>query len=725
MFAHAHAMYLPGHRSPEAWAGEAAALSKASRELIPHLLKTILNPSDPVLTQELLSNMSSLCAAAIALLSARDAHLEKMGKKAKRSNRSSFVSTLTELLGLRPDREWETEWQALNIETSLLFARAAGGPIDEATIAARANAFTIEKKLNNFSGMVKWQEERGWYPEHARGYTALTGSNGAALAEALMDRDPKFAASTYVQYEALMAAALRDKEIPPVVYCHLSGGPTSASTRAPQFSHIERPDAYGFCGFTCYSEINLSEDPSMFAENGDYLPRAKFSEGKPIYEVSDSDVIAVISHPLNIHGMHSVVHVAENEWRSPPNSLWKLLAVRQPGEWEVDGKRPQRRLLECSITYLANHGSLTNLRMAAPVSNLVFADRKAYARGLNEITASCTLTMAQEWLRGDIWSARDGRTFVASEEWAYVVGIAGAEPVSSGSLHGKFQLKTFAGLRDDGNEGMSVNSFMERANAYMRTRASTLRLKLGQEAYLTAEEVIAVRLYSGPGFHPLNKWLRNVGRLDADVRTRLAQDPDFTYASTVNNICSALRKLARVGTAELHEGSSLWRGVGGKLPLSFWTADASGMLCFTDLAFTSTSLSSETPKHYMRAGRNVLWHIKASSETEEGFHCGADIGLLSQYPKEREVLFPPLTMFQVEVRDKAAILKNTRLGSVILPSPLPLPSRATIGERGSTVKSETIKITWMQQPYQVKSATVVDGDIVKQYLEIDVVPTFI
>ena len=44
----------------------------------------------------------------------------------------------------------------------------------------------------------------------------------------------------------------------------------------------------------------------------------------------------------------------------------------------------------------------------------------------------------------------------------------------------------------------------------------------------------------------------------------------------------------------------------------------------------------------------VLWEIRCSEETSDGFHCGADVSLLSQFPTEKEMLFPPLTMLKVQ-----------------------------------------------------------------------------
>ena len=48
----------------------------------------------------------------------------------------------------------------------------------------------------------------------------------------------------------------------------------------------------------------------------------------------------------------------------------------------------------------------------------------------------------------------------------------------------------------------------------------------------------------------------------------------------------------------------------------------------------------------------VLWEIRCSEETSDGFHCGADVSLLSQFPTEKEMLFPPLTYLKPDGDEK-------------------------------------------------------------------------
>jgi hypothetical protein len=101
---------------------------------------------------------------------------------------------------------------------------------------------------------------------------------------------------------------------------------------------------------------------------------------------------------------------------------------------------------------------------------------------------------------------------------------------------------------------------------------------------------------------------------------------------------------------------NVYRGIRGELPEAFWLKDDFGDVTATDFAFMSTSVDQEVCKHYMDTKQqNVLWEIRCSSETAEGFHSGADVSMLSQYPQEVEMLFPPLTMLKVVVVEKVAV----------------------------------------------------------------------
>jgi hypothetical protein len=90
--------------------------------------------------------------------------------------------------------------------------------------------------------------------------------------------------------------------------------------------------------------------------------------------------------------------------------------------------------------------------------------------------------------------------------------------------------------------------------------------------------------------------------------------------------------------------------VRGELPRTFWVKDALGMVTAVETGFMSTSSRACVAIGYMQnadAGNNVLWELTPKTESDSGFHRGADISLLSQFSTEAETLFPPCTMLSV------------------------------------------------------------------------------
>ena len=76
------------------------------------------------------------------------------------------------------------------------------------------------------------------------------------------------------------------------------------------------------------------------------------------------------------------------------------------------------------------------------------------------------------------------------------------------------------------------------------------------------------------------------------------------------------------------------------------------MIVATDATFMSTSTNRDTPLQYMSAEKNVMWRLRASPETDDGFHYGADVSILSQFARENEILFPPCTMLEVKPSER-------------------------------------------------------------------------
>ena len=149
-------------------------------------------------------------------------------------------------------------------------------------------------------------------------------------------------------------------------------------------------------------------------------------------------------------------------------------------------------------------------------------------------------------------------------------------------------------------------------------------------------QVLSIRLYTGPAYQPINEFLRQLAVLRGAYRTDVARSPTRTFAATIGHLCRAIRKLAAIATPE-EANTPLYRGVRGELPNHTWVADSSGIVCVVDTAFMSTSTQRQTPIHYMgRGGKNVLWELRAKSESDVAFHCGASVGALSQFAAEKE-----------------------------------------------------------------------------------------
>jgi hypothetical protein len=60
--------------------------------------------------------------------------------------------------------------------------------------------------------------------------------------------------------------------------------------------------------------------------------------------------------------------------------------------------------------------------------------------------------------------------------------------------------------------------------------------------------VVAIRMYTGPAYDPINKFLREVAKVGQDWRRRLSRMHQLTYSSTVLHLTNGLRKLVRVNT---------------------------------------------------------------------------------------------------------------------------------------------------------------------------------
>ena len=162
---------------------------------------------------------------------------------------------------------------------------------------------------------------------------------------------------------------------------------------------------------------------------------------------------------------------------------------------------------------------------------------------------------------------------------------------------------------------------------------------------MTKEEVLAIQLYSGVAYFPINRFLRNYKK-DVGYLTK-----EKTFAKTVELIYTAFEKLVKSGFSSQKE--FCYRGLNGQLTKEFFIPDSFGMMAFSDFGFFSTSTDDQQIKAFYSENQNhLIIKINQMNSDITGNHRGVDISWLSLVNSEKEVLFPPLTLFEVKERKK-------------------------------------------------------------------------
>ena len=554
--------------------------------------------------------------------------LNRLLVAASATSRAGHLRSLPELIGAPPKRTWQDEWVHLKAESYRLSGQGEATVEEDEAYVRKNDMIDKYVEQDGVKSDIAYLVEQGWPPERAQVY-ALLFSCLDALGRALGERDSCYAASTYAISEALFAQRQgagtddgktlttasrgdgnRAPELPAPLYAHVHGL-FSLAERDPAWESLEIPDGTGFRGLTSSALVHASWDSRNFTEDGFLVSTTDPNDPtKAVLEPQDSDIVCFVSGPDDDHGAHSAIVTSDSSGDFPPNTLFRLKRVCAPGEWEAPGGvYPMQRLLEVTATYQPPRAGLVpedsgGSKMCGTAVTLSYNRREAFLRGLDDLIAKPALRMHDEFSRVDTWTDWRGVSYTLTEEWKYVTGPA------------KRKEKCTPGTRDDNNDGKTPKQFMDDANKFIRSRREQhLGTMLTEEhAFLNLDEVLAVRLYTGPAYQPINAFLRQVSFLNDEFRAQVAQHPGLTFASTVGHICRAIRKLAAVATDE-EAGKPLWRGVRGELDRAFWLEDAQGMVCAVDMAFMSTSRLRDPPIDYMDPkGKNVLWQLQAAPE---------------------------------------------------------------------------------------------------------------
>ncbi len=650
---------------------------------------------------------------------AADDAITRLVKVSPPTTRTGHLRNLSELVGEAPNRRWQDEWPCLYRENLEL----TGHLEPHMDLAFIEQHETVDKwvEILETSDIAPLQAA-GATRDSALTYTLLAARR-FALARALRERSPRFAASTYALCDAIFSTVARQPHGRPVqdLYYNLVGK-NSLAMSDPQWENLIEADSAGFRGLCCSSLVaaDVGDKPHHFQPEGFCVFHR--DENGVRFIAQDSPIVMFEAAPPDEHGMHAPLMVKEGMYGVyPPNTLYRLRRVLRGGFTAPNGVTVRQPLYVVSATYRQARAPVNGGgggKLCGAINELSYGGRESFIEGLDGmLSLTPPLTMEQEFTRDMHWQDWKGAMYSTRAEWEYVNGPAER---SEGRT---------AGTRDDQFDGMRPGDFLEAANRYVRGWCED-RGKAADDDHggtdegpglLTLDEVLAVRLYSGPAYQPINTFLRQLAALSSRPhRTELARHPQLTFAATCRLIASAVRKLAAAAPAE-EVGTQLYRGVRGELKKSFWNADSYGMIYACDFAFMSTSRQRETPIAYMDGtGPNVLWRLQCRAESDAAYHRGADISMLSQYAGEREVLFPPCTMLVLKNANHPEEGSKHEAAPGMAPGGPPKPSwRSIFGSKKS------VERTAREQPAaRGRSSRSHTGEVV-QYTELVAEPWFI
>ena len=169
---------------------------------------------------------------------------------------------------------------------------------------------------------------------------------------------------------------------------------------------------------------------------------------------------------------------------------------------------------------------------------------------------------------------------------------------------------------------------------------------------ITGPQLMALTLYTGPMFVIYNTVTRAMGVAGAkkgispygqfwskhvyDQHTKVPK-----YAHTIHEIANGAGALSfALPTREVYRGLSAM-----KLPKNFLISDKFGVKAGADYGFMSTTLNQEVALEYSTWADGQASTVIAIQMDEQ--NRGAPISVLSYYPHEQEILFPPLARLEV------------------------------------------------------------------------------
>ena len=350
----------------------------------------------------------------------------------------------------------------------------------------------------------------------------------------------------------------------------------------------------------------------------------------------------------------------------------------------------------------------------------VFADMQTYFGGLEQLIGECRkdvlAAMKEEHCdvvstgqplfgesKTSFTTSNYGVATTPEQEWLFVVepGLVGAmsagRDMGTDRDRGNREARVAADLLSNAAELLSASFAFEQAG-----------VKVTQEQVealpLLLEEVIALRLYTGPMFEIYNTILRawgnvaNPGFVSSTSRVYPGLNIRDCFTTTIHVISSGILKISR-----LQPALPVFRGVSTmKLPRCFLEKDANNVRGGVEFGFMSTTIEEGVALSYAM-GRSAKTSSTLIESTMGMVDRGASLDWLSQYPHEREILFPPLTAVEVISIDDQV---STTDGSTEV-------RRVTVRLSCNLISATIEKLLGVRKQQAQEMLTIVTKDLVK------------
>lgn len=289
-----------------------------------------------------------------------------------------------------------------------------------------------------------------------------------------------------------------------------------------------------------------------------------------------------------------------------------------------------------------------------------FADMSDYYGGLEKLIGECRkdvlLAMEEEhcnvkdgygWSDGAFVTSSYRVTTSPRQEWFFV-----ADPNQVGDMSAGVDRDTgrARGFRSKVPPQQLLTNAGELITKSFQDRGFNIVVKQEEieSLPLLIEEIIAVRLYTGPMFELYNTCLRAFGSKPRGIVPAYSQvypglSVEGRFVTTLHALNSAVLKISR-----LQPAMQVYRGISRmKLPKSFLEKNEHNVAGGVEYGFMSTTSNKNVALMFAKDGDKMTASTLVVAEMGM-IDRGASLDWLSQYPHEQEILLPPLTCMEVK-----------------------------------------------------------------------------